>query len=70
MVQNPGDHTLYNYRDKPFLQQIPAEGGAAVNATFDISYGFPGSNVKGFVGSEVIPPITALTRHVLKNCRL
>ncbi|KAI4111778.1 MAG: hypothetical protein LQ339_000235 [Xanthoria mediterranea] len=54
MVQNPGSHTLYDYGDKPFLQQIPAEGGAAVNATFDISYGFPGSNVKGFVGSEVV----------------
>ncbi|KAI4281799.1 MAG: hypothetical protein L6R38_003428 [Xanthoria sp. 2 TBL-2021] len=62
LVQNPGNHTLYDYGDKPVLQQVPAEGGAAVNATFDISYGFAGSNVKGLVGYETVslggaPPV-------------
>lgn len=69
LVQNPGNHTLYDYGDKPVLQQVPAEGGAAVNATFDISYGFAGSNVKGLVGYEVNLPSPVLLRHVLSFCR-
>ncbi|KAI4207243.1 MAG: hypothetical protein LQ348_000628 [Seirophora lacunosa] len=66
LIKEPGDHKIYDYTKSPNSQlvtQIPAPGAEPVNATFDISYSFDDSRVRGLVVNEDVsigatPPVS------------
>ncbi|KAI4119117.1 MAG: hypothetical protein LQ345_000926 [Seirophora villosa] len=66
LVEEPGNHKIYDYTKSPNSQlvtQTPAPGAEPVNATFDISYSFDDSRVRGLVVNEDIsigatPPVS------------
>ncbi|KAL8829607.1 MAG: hypothetical protein Q9170_006093 [Blastenia crenularia] len=57
-IEDPGNHTLYDYTKSPGSQPIidvPLNGdGPRTNETFDISYGFNNSRVQGIVVSDSV----------------
>lgn len=55
-VKDPGSHQVYDYTKAyggPPDQYTASPGATPVNQTFDISYGFNDSEVKGFVVVDV-----------------
>ncbi|KAL8787175.1 MAG: hypothetical protein Q9213_002391 [Squamulea squamosa] len=55
-VEDPGNHTLYDYTKSSTYRQVYQTDPSTnknVRPTFDISYAFEGSNVKGFMVNDV-----------------
>lgn len=68
LVEEPGNHKIYDYTKSPNSQlvtQTPAPGAEPVNATFDISYSFDDSRVRGLVVNEVISYYSFPKEHFL-----